>query len=250
MTIPAGTATLPLTLDRNSPVPLYHQLSQQFAAAIEQGLLKPGDTIEREDLLAERLDISRPTLRRALIGLVAQGLLVRTRGVGTIVTPPSGRSDVAARGPGPATGGRRGRAWTQLRRLDPDHVDPRIAGELGLAERSRLIYVEQVLIVDGRAVSLRRSWLPQGLLNPLQHDLAAVPLRRILSEVGHPVVSERRTFVHRTADPAEQAALGIQASDKVFTVSGVSFDRKGAPVERTTDSYRREIDHDALLAAG
>ena len=35
--------------------------------------------------LAERLDLSRPTVRRAIAELVDRGLLVRRRGVGTTV---------------------------------------------------------------------------------------------------------------------------------------------------------------------
>ena len=44
---------IPVTIDRTSPVPLYHQLSQQLAAAIDDGILKPGDPFENELSLAE-----------------------------------------------------------------------------------------------------------------------------------------------------------------------------------------------------
>ncbi|MGB2979183.1 MAG: GntR family transcriptional regulator, partial [Propionicimonas sp.] len=84
MTVHAVPTALPIALDRMSPVPLYHQLFEQFVAALEQGALRPGDTLEREDLLADRLDIARPTLRRALSDLAALGLLVRSRGRGTV----------------------------------------------------------------------------------------------------------------------------------------------------------------------
>ena len=72
-------------IDRTSPVPLYHQLAQQLTAAIEGGALKPGDAFENELSLAERLDLSRPTVRRAIGEMVARGLLVRRRGIGTTV---------------------------------------------------------------------------------------------------------------------------------------------------------------------
>lgn len=85
MIIHVGGADLPLVLDRTSPIPLYHQLFEQLAAGIARGELKPGDTLEREDLLARRLDIARPTLRRALSELAAAGLITRSRGQGTVV---------------------------------------------------------------------------------------------------------------------------------------------------------------------
>ena len=37
---------IPVTIDRSSPVPLYHQLYEQLSAAIETGRLKPGDAFE------------------------------------------------------------------------------------------------------------------------------------------------------------------------------------------------------------
>ena len=76
---------IPVTIDRGSPIPLYHQLAEQLTASIEDGRLKPGDPFENELALADRLDLSRPTVRRAIAELVSRGLLVRRRGVGTTV---------------------------------------------------------------------------------------------------------------------------------------------------------------------
>ena len=77
--------SLPVQIDRASPVPLYHQLAEQLSAAIDTGTLSPGDPFENELALAERLGLSRPTVRRAIAELVTQGLLVRRRGIGTTV---------------------------------------------------------------------------------------------------------------------------------------------------------------------
>ena len=74
-----------VTIDRQSPVPLYHQLAEQLSNAIAVGQLQPGDPFENEIAVAERLQISRPTVRRAIQELVDQGLLVRRRGLGTTV---------------------------------------------------------------------------------------------------------------------------------------------------------------------
>ena len=80
-----GTQQISVTVDRMSPVPLYHQLSEQLSHAITSGQLQPGDPFENEIAVAERLQVSRPTVRRANQELVDQGLLVRRRGLGTTV---------------------------------------------------------------------------------------------------------------------------------------------------------------------
>ena len=76
---------LTITLNRISPVPLYHQLSRQLVEAIESGRLPKGSFLDSEIDLAERWQVSRPTVRRAIQDLVDSGLLVRRRGVGTQV---------------------------------------------------------------------------------------------------------------------------------------------------------------------
>src|SRR4051794_41242052 len=72
-------------IDRETPVPLYHQLAEQLSAAIANGDLQPGDSFENEVAMADRLGVSRPTVRRAIQELVGQGLLLRRRGLGTTV---------------------------------------------------------------------------------------------------------------------------------------------------------------------
>ena len=75
----------PIQVDRNSPVPLYFQVAQHLEQLIESGELAPGTRLENEIDLADRLRLSRPTMRRAIEYLVGRGLLVRKRGVGTQV---------------------------------------------------------------------------------------------------------------------------------------------------------------------
>ena len=76
---------LGVSIDRSSPVPLYHQVVQGIEAAIHSGVLEPGSRLDNEIDLAAQLNLSRPTMRKAMDELVRSGLLVRKRGVGTQV---------------------------------------------------------------------------------------------------------------------------------------------------------------------
>lgn len=82
------TATLSLSIDKNSPVPLYYQLALVLEGAIRSGALAPGTRLDNELELASRLRIARVTVRSALQHLVEAGLVVRTPWVGTHVTSP------------------------------------------------------------------------------------------------------------------------------------------------------------------
>lgn len=58
---------------------------RQVEELILQGVLRPGDRLPAERELAERLEVSRPTLREALADLEARGLVVTRPGGGTFV---------------------------------------------------------------------------------------------------------------------------------------------------------------------
>ena len=93
MTEGPAVRELDITLERNSPVPLYYQLAQSIEHAINTGALAPGDRLENELSLTSRLGLSRPTARQAIQELVKKGLLVRKRGVGTQVVRSQFRRD-------------------------------------------------------------------------------------------------------------------------------------------------------------
>ncbi len=82
------TASMPLPVDKNSPVPLYYQLALVLEGAIRSGTLAPGTKLDNEIELATRLRLARVTVRTALARLVDAGLVVRIQRVGTYVTDP------------------------------------------------------------------------------------------------------------------------------------------------------------------
>src|SRR3954467_15933923 len=65
--------------------PLYQRLQDALRRAIESQLLKPQEALPPERDLATDFRISRITVRKALDGLVAEGLLIRRQGAGTFV---------------------------------------------------------------------------------------------------------------------------------------------------------------------
>ena len=83
-----------VTLNRLSPVPLYSQLADQLKDAITEGALSKGTFLGNEIMLADRWQVSRPTVRRAIQDLVDEGLLVRRRGIGTQVVNDRGTTAV------------------------------------------------------------------------------------------------------------------------------------------------------------
>ena len=73
----------PLTIDRESPVPIYHQISTGIINLIHSGGLSPNDRLPSENEFAEWYGIVPMTVRQAMNELVKDGYIYRIRGRGT-----------------------------------------------------------------------------------------------------------------------------------------------------------------------
>src|SRR5690242_5149602 len=144
---PAVSPTL-ITIDRTSPVPLYFQLAQHFEAAIRSGALKVGSRLDNEVQLAERLGLSRPTVRAAFQYLSNKGLVVRKRGAGTLVANEridrnveltSLYDDLAAAGRSPAT---------RVLKAEVAHAGDQVADALQLPDRALVMSLERIRMAD------------------------------------------------------------------------------------------------------
>ncbi|MDD3925566.1 MAG: GntR family transcriptional regulator [bacterium] len=72
--------------DRTGDKPLYFQIKQIVAEAIENGILKPGERLPAFRKLTRDLDVSMITVKQAVGELVEEGYLYTRQGSGTYVT--------------------------------------------------------------------------------------------------------------------------------------------------------------------
>ncbi len=235
---PSEPSDLKLSVDRGSPVPLYFQLSQQLEAAIEQGRLLPGTLLGNEIELANRLGLSRPTVRQAIQALVDKGLLVRRRGVGTQVVHSQIRrplelsslyDDLEAAGQRPAT-----------RLLDIGLVPApaEVAAALGVAEGEEVRRVERLRLTHGEPIARMRNYLPSELLDPTPQDLEFTGLYRLMRAAGTTLHSARQSIGARAATAEEAELLAEPAGAPLLTMERTAFDDTGRAVEYGSHLYR------------
>ncbi|MDO5503228.1 MAG: GntR family transcriptional regulator [Actinomycetia bacterium] len=233
---------VPVVVDRTSPVPLYHQLAEQFSAAITSGQLQPGDPFETEVSLAERLRLSRPTIRRAIAELVERGLLVRRRGVGTTVTNDvihrrdeltSLHDDLRRRGQQPRT---------EVLAITPDVLNPVAAAALGLDEATPFLYLRRRRLAGRTPAAILDNYLPPGparvVLDGGERDLRRRGLYDVLRQHGiRPTVAHQVIGARRPA-AAERRLLGLVSGDPLLTMTRRAYDDQGSPVEYGDHCYR------------
>ncbi|HEY2687626.1 MAG TPA: GntR family transcriptional regulator, partial [Streptosporangiaceae bacterium] len=151
---------LPIQVDRNSPVPLYFQVAQRLEQMIESGELATGTRLENEIDLADRLGLSRPTMRRAIEYLVGKGLLVRKRGVGTQVLHPKVQRQVELTSLYEDLAQTRRDPSTRVLSFSREPAPDALVLELGLPEGTELYVFERLRYADGEPLALMRNHVP------------------------------------------------------------------------------------------
>lgn len=221
-----------VTLNRLSPVPLYHQLAHQLKDAISTGALPKGTFLGNELVLAEQWKVSRPTVRRAIQDLVDDGLLVRRRGVGTQVVNDQVRrpftltslyEDLIASGRQPTT---------SVISIEAVKAPVEIAEALGVKAGTRVIHLRRLRSAGSQPLAVMNNWLPVDLGGDLTTEaLEARGLYSLLRDRGvRPHYAVQRLGA-RAANDDEAALLGIKTGAPLVTMRRAMQDDTGRPVE-------------------
>jgi GntR family transcriptional regulator len=228
-------------LDRSSPVPLYFQIAENLKQAITDGTLKPGERLDNELDLTGQLGVSRPTVRQAVQRLVDQGLLVRRRGLGTVVVAPrimrslaltSLFDDLASSGRQPAT---------TVLGITSMTADDDIAALLSVRVGTAVVSLERLRLADGTPLALMHNYLPAGLLRGEPTDgLEKTGLYELLRGQGVQLHAGEQAIGARKATAHEARMLEAPRGATVLTMTRTTFDQNGTPVEHGSHAYLAE----------
>lgn len=219
-------------LDESSRLPLYLQLVNCIKTAISEGRLRAGDVLPSERTLVEMLQVARGTVRKALLQLLEEGILLRNQGVGTFIAPHVRQSlpflesfsEMAAASGGTAQSDLMG----YLRRpCSPDerHVLQMAEGNDEIVELTRLRKV------NGIAVSLQLAILPAHLLDSVGE--LGESLYRHLEKKGARVLRATQNFSAAMTDAKLAYYLGTDENEPVLLVTRTGFTHNDRPVEHT-----------------
>lgn len=223
-------------LDDSSSQPLYLQLQRSLRDAIERRLLAPDDALPPERDLANELSVSRITVRKAIDGLVGEGLLVRRQGSGTFVCArveknfsklTSFSEDMRARGRTPRS------VW--LRRSEGT-VTPEEALSLRLSPGTPVFRFHRIRYADDAPMAIEYATVLASCLPSL--EVVESSLYEALERSGNrPVRALQR--LRAMLFSAEQAELlGAKAHDAGLLVERLGFLKDGRAVEFSQSYYR------------
>lgn len=227
--------------DADAASPLYLQLAQVLAKAIHDGRYQADEALPSERLLAEELNISRVTARKAIERLVEQGLILRKRGSGNYIAPRleqpltrlSGFSEeLHQRGFVP------GSRWLQ-RSFSKAAPDEQLSLELHSGER--VARLERQRLADGVVMAYEVSVLPESALPDPEHVNAS--LYTHLAQRGVAPVRALQHIRAINADAKLAGLLEVPVGAAVLFITRVGYLADGKAVE-LTHSYCRSDYYD------
>jgi len=229
-----------LVVNRESPVPLYHQVASPIADLITSGRLEPGQLLEDEVSLAQRLAISRPTARRAMQELVSKGLVTRRRGSGTRVTPSHVRrplsltslhDDLARAGFTP---------HTVVLRYEMQLATRQDAERLGCPPKTEVVRIERRRSVDDRRLAILTNLIPADIA-PSLTELSSQGLYACWKRNGIRPLSAEQSIGARTASPKDAEALSLEVGAPLLTMERTSYDNSGRTLEFGSHIYNADL---------
>ena len=236
-------------LDAGARGPLYSRVQAAIRAAMDGGSLRAAESIPPERELAAGLGVSRITVRKAIDGLVDEGLLIRRQGAGTFVAGrvekqfsklTSFSEDMAARG-------RVVRSEWLVKAEGV--VTPDESLTLGLSPGTRVYRFGRIRYADELGMAIERSTIAGYGLPSL--DAVGASLYAALGAAGHRPVRALQRLRAVLFDREQAGLIGAEPGAPGLFIERRGFVEDGRTVEMTHSWYRGDAyDFVAELNAG
>lgn len=195
-------------IDKNSPIPIYHQLEESIKQLIESGQLKPGDALPSEREYSEQFGISRMTVRQAIINLVNERFLYRVRGKGTFVMEQkfeqnlqgltSFTEDMKARGM---------EASSKLINFEIIPADAKLASALNIQEHGPVYKIKRIRLAENIPMALERTYISANLVQGLTSEIVKNSLYYYVEETLHMKIAGGTQVIEASIANKEEVKL-------------------------------------------
>lgn len=232
---------------------MYEQAAAALEAEIRSGRLGTDERLLSERALAQRLQVSRITIRRALAHLAEKDLVRSSTRSGWFAGPVSEGSDALVSFSD--MGRQRGFAVTsRVLRCVSREATLAEAEELGIAPGSPVCDLARIRCFDGLPIAATEAIVPGYLAPGLeQHDFSTHSLYDTL-RTEHGVLPARSRFAIQAAasEPPDAENLEISPGQPVLIFTQTGYDQRGRAFELARTAYRadRYLFRGTLLAAG
>ncbi len=220
-------------IEKNSVLPIYYQLAKILERDIYEGKLKPGETLPPEHEIAEKYEISRMTVRRAISELITAGMVYAQKGKGTFVAKPKldvvifelkdFHEEIIKRGMKPNV---------KLLSVKIVRANQEIAKKLEVPLNTRCLYFRLLMTANDEPLIYENKYVVYTKQKPLlEQELKDPSLSNLATLHGDhfPIMSKR--VLHASLVTAEETrVLGVVPNTPVFVVEQIIYDADKKPI--------------------
>lgn len=228
-----------MVLAKYDPTPLYLRVQEQIKSAIEAGNLKPQEALPSERDIAEAFNVSRVTVRKAISGLVDQGLLTQRQGSGTFVTAPPQRVEQPLSRLTSFTEDMRLRGLEASIRWLARTVtlaSPDEAMRLSLSPTDTVSRLRRLRLANHVPMAIESATVPTRFL--ADPHLVEASLYDVLNANGALPVRALQRLRAANLSPEDAALLDVSPGAAALAIDRMSYLENGTPVEFTRSFYR------------
>ncbi len=216
----------------DSPDPLWLQAVDHITREIAEGRLPAGARLPPERELCAELNISRVTLRKALLKLVDEGVLHSSHGRGWFVAVGQQKEWPNSLESFSETAERMGLiASSRILRAEilPATIDE--AEELSIAPGTPLFHLERVRMLSQVPIALDDSRVPAALVPGFDAiDFTRASVYQELTRAGLDLLRAESTIEAKSADPYLAAHLAVEPGTPVLVMRQVVVDGADRPI--------------------
>jgi GntR family transcriptional regulator len=219
----------------SSDQPLYEIVRAGILERLRTGVWTAGDKIPTEPQLAETFGVGIGTIRRAVEELVAERLLIRRAGRGTIVAKFADEHAFDQYFNFVDREGESLKVTAQLLSFAKERATPALASILKLERGARVASVDNLRLRDGVPVMLDHLWIPFDVFPGLTAEAFAARRGSIYGfyqeHFGISVVRVVEDLSGALADATSASALDVAVGAPLLRIERTAYTFKDKPVE-------------------
>ncbi|MBF2755169.1 MAG: GntR family transcriptional regulator [Gammaproteobacteria bacterium AqS3] len=233
-------------LENSDPMPLYHKLYQLLHQAIHSGAFATGAKLPTEKQLQEETGMSRVTIKRALDELALEGLVVRRRGIGTLVQyAPSPLQATHAPLRGLLENLEEMGRNTQVKVLQIKYQTPPegIAAQFKISPEDTLLHIirRRNFQNGGRSFAYYQSWTRIKNFPAKVTPFRSKPRLQLLREAGLVFGEIHQRLGAQAADSNTARELQLPLGHPLLTLTRSSYDRRSVLCDLLIAHYNPEL---------
>lgn len=227
------------------PKSKFDDIYRDLKERVESGEYLYGELLPSENTLIGIFDCSRNTIRRALAGLVEDGYVQAIHGKGVqVIYQPAEKTTFTVGGIETFRESalrNKLRSVTDVVCFEVLTADADMARMTSFPKGSRLLHVERVRNLDGRALILDINYFLEDLVQGLTPDIAQQSIYAYLEqELGMQIVTSKRRITVERATEADRNYLDLEGYDCVAAVTSNTFNSDGVMFEYTQSRHHPE----------